>query len=143
MSYLLDTNVVSELRKPEHKADPMVRSWVASRAPSDLYLSVLTIMEIEIGIGRLARRDPAQAGRLQTWLEDDLLKVFASRILSMDLAVARRAARLHVPDPSPERDAMIAATAAVHALTVVTRNVKDFEQLDVALIDPWGRREDG
>lgn len=143
MSYLLDTNVVSELRKPENRADPMVRSWVASRAPSDLYLSVLTIMEIEIEIGRLARRDSVQAGRLQAWLDDDLLEVFAGRILPMDLAVARRTAQLHVPDPSPERDAMIAATAAVHGLTVVTRNVKDFETLNVAVIDPWGRREDG
>lgn len=132
MSYLLDTNVVSELRKPEHRADPMVCSWVASRAPSDLYLSVLTIMEIEIGIGRLGRRDSSQAGRLQAWLNDDVLKVFAGRILSVDLAVARRAATQHVPDPSPERNAIIAATAAVHGLTVVTRNVKDLGLLDVA-----------
>ena len=137
MSYLLDTNVVSELRKSEHRADPSVRSWVASRAPSDLYLSVLTVMEIEIGIGRLGRRDSVQAGRLQTWLDDTLLKAFAGRILAINLAVARRAAQLHVPDLSPERDAMIAATAAVHGLTVVTRNVRDFEQLDVAIIDPW------
>ncbi len=137
MSYLLDTNVVSELRKSEKRADSRVRSWIAARDPSDLYLSVLTIMEIEIGIGRLNRRDSVQAGFLQAWLEDNLLKVFSGRILPMDLAVARRTARLHVPDPSPERDAIIAATAAVHGLTVVTRNVKDFESLDVAIIDPW------
>lgn len=137
MSYLLDTNVVSELRKPEKRADSRVRSWIAARDPLDLYLSVLTIMEIEIGIGRLNRRDSVQAGLLQAWLEDNLLKVFSGRILPMDLAVARRTARLHVPDPSPERDAIIAATAAVHGLTVVTRNVKDFELLDVAIIDPW------
>ena len=137
MSYLLDTNVVSELRKSEKRADSRVRSWIAARDPSDLYLSVLTIMEIEIGIGRLNRRDSVQAGFLQAWLEDNLLKVFSGRILPMDLAVARRTARLHVPDPSPERDAIIAATAAVHGLTVVTRNVKDFELLDVAIIDPW------
>lgn len=137
MSYLLNTNVISELRKSEQRADPRVRSWIASRDPSDLYLSVLTIMEIEIGIGRLNRRDSVQAGLLQTWLDDNLLKVFAGRILSVDLAVARRAARLHVPDPSPERDAIIAATAAVRGLTVVTRNVKDFELLDVAMVDPW------
>ena len=137
MSYLLVTNVVSELRKSEKRADSRVRSWIAARDPSDLYLSVLTIMEIEIGIGRLNRRDSVQAGFLQAWLEDNLLKVFSGRILPMDLAVARRTARLHVPDPSPERDAIIAATAAVHGLTVVTRNVKDFESLDVAIIDPW------
>ena len=142
MSYLLDTNVISELRKPEHRADPMVRSWVASRVPTDLHLSVLTIMEIEIGIARLGRSDAVQASRLQTWLDDDVLTVFAKRILPINLAVARRTARMHVPDPSPERDALIAATADVHGLTVVTRNVKDFESLDIAVIDPWAQHND-
>ena len=137
MSYLLDTNVVSELRKPEHRGDVNVRTWAGSRAPADLYLSVVTIMEIEIGIGRLHRRDPLQAGLLQVWLEERVLEVFAGRILPLDLAVARRAAHLHIPDPSPERDAMIAATATVHGLTVVTRNTADFEGLGVALINPW------
>lgn len=138
MSHLLDTNVISELRKPERRADVGVCAWVAARVSSDLYLSVITVLEVEIGIGRLARRDPAQAGRLQTWLNEDLLDAFAGRILPVDVPVARRAARLHVPDPRPERDALIAATAAVHGLTVVTRNIKDFESLDVAVVDPWG-----
>lgn len=137
MSYLLDTNVISELRKSEQRANTRVRAWASARLPLELHLSVITIMEIEIGIGRLQTRDPLQAERLQTWLEDDLLQVFSSRILPLDLNVARRAARLHVPDPSPERDAIIAATAAAHSLTVVTRNTKDFEHLDVALINPW------
>lgn len=137
MSYLLDTNVISELRKPESRANADVRAWAADRAPSDLHLSVVTIMEIEIGIARLARRDARQAARLQSWLDDDLLPVFSGRILPMDLAVARRAARMHVPDPRPERDALIAATAAVHGLTVVTRNGKDFESLGSAIVDPW------
>ncbi|MGO1410900.1 MULTISPECIES: type II toxin-antitoxin system VapC family toxin [unclassified Microbacterium] len=137
MRYLLDTNVVSELRKPERRADPAVRSWVASRAPSDLCLSAITVLEVEVGIRGLERRDRAQASRLQTWLEEGLLGAFAGRILPVDVSVARRAAQLHTPDPRPERDALIAATAAVHALTVVTRNVKDFEALDVAIIDPW------
>ncbi|WP_236713578.1 type II toxin-antitoxin system VapC family toxin [Rathayibacter tanaceti] len=132
---------MSELRKPEHRADPGVRAWIASRAPSDLHLSVLTIMEIEIGIGRLGRRDSLQAARLRAWLNDVVLTVFAGRILPLDLAVARRAAQLHVPDPRPERDAMIAATASVHGLTVVTRNVKDFDPLHVAIIDPWTTHE--
>lgn len=137
MSFLLDTNVVSELRKPSSRADAHVRAWVASRDPTSLHLSAVTVMEIEIGIGRLERRDPTQAGCLRSWLDDAVLAVFAGRILPIDLAVARRAARLHVPDRRPERDALIAATAAVHGLTVVTRNVTDFEPLDVGVVDPW------
>ncbi len=142
MSYLLDTNVVSELRKSPRRADARVRAWVASRDASSLHLSAITVMEIEIGIGRLARRDRVQADRLRTWLDDAVLAVFAGRILPIDLTVARRVARLHVPDPRPERGAMIAATATVHGLTVVTRNVTDFEPLDVALIDPWSAPAD-
>lgn len=137
MTYLLDTNVVSELRKPERRADPGVRDWVAARAGSDLHLSVITILEVEVGIARLARRDVAQARLLQTWLDNELLDAFARRILAVDVAVARRAARLHVPDPRPERDTLIAATAAVHGLTVVTRNTRDFDSLGVAVVNPW------
>lgn len=137
MSYLLDTNVVSELRKPARRADSRVRSWVASRRPSDLYLSVITVLEVELGIARLDRQDHAQARRLQSWLDGQLLSAFTGRVLPIDLAAARRAAHLHVPDPRPERDALIAATAAVHGLTVVTRNVKDFAPLEVAVVNPW------
>lgn len=90
-----------------------------------------------MGIARLGRRDVEQAQRLRTWLEDDLLAVFDGRIPSIDVPVAQRAARLHVPDPRPERDALIAATATVHGLTVITRNVADFEPMGVALINPW------
>nr|WP_221185822.1 type II toxin-antitoxin system VapC family toxin [Flexivirga oryzae] len=135
---MLDTNVVSELRKPERRADSGVRAWVAARAASDLYLSAITVLEVEGGIGRLSRRDPAQAERLRAWLDGELLDAVARRILAVDVPVARCAARLQVPDPRPERDALIAATAAVHGLTVVTRNVKDFGCLDVAVVDPWG-----
>lgn len=138
MSYLLDTNVVSELRKSEARANPRVRSWVAARVPSDLYLSAITVLEIELGIARVARRDADQSERLQAWLDNELLDVFARRILPVDVSVARFAARLHVPDPRPERDALIAATAAVNGLTVVTRNVRDFSGLGVAIVDPWG-----
>lgn len=137
MSYLLDTNVVSELRKSHRRGDPAVRRWVSARRPSDLYLSVVTVLEVELGITRLARRDVEQAERLQRWFEEDLLDVFAGRILPVDVPVARRAARLHVPDPRPERDALIAATAAVRDLTVVTRNVADFAPMDIAVINPW------
>ncbi len=137
MSYLLDANVLSELRKPADRADGAVRSWVASRTPSDLYLSAVTILEVELGISRVERRDRAQAARLRTWLEDDVLHVFAGRVLPVDVPVARHAGRSHVPDPRPERDALIAATAVVHDLTLVTRNTKDFDRQDVRLIDPW------
>lgn len=137
MSHLLDTNVISELRKSARRADAGVRSWVAQRDPSALYISVITVLEIELGIARLAQRDPAQAGPLQAWFDEDLLEAFVRRILPVDARVARRAARLHVPDPRPERDALIAATAAVNGLAVVTRNVRDFEALEVAVINPW------
>lgn len=135
--HLLDTNVLSELRKSERTADPQVRAWVAARRPSALFLSVVTVLEVEIGIARLERRDRHQAQAIRAWLEEDVLGSFAGRFLPVDLAVARRAARLHVPDPSPERDALIAATAIEHDLSVVTRNVADFESMGVAIVDPW------
>lgn len=137
MTFLLDTNVISELRKPECRADANVRSWVAGRLPEDLFLSAITVLEIEVGIGRLERRDRRQAQRLRMWLEDEVLDSFAGRVLPVDLPVARRAARMHIPDPRPERDALIAATAAEHDMTVVTRNVNDFMPMGVTVIDPW------
>jgi toxin FitB len=135
--YLLDTNVLSELRKSESKASAAVVSWVGSQRAVDLHLSVITVLEVELGIARLERRDAAQASRIQLWLTDEVLDAFANRILSVDVAIARRAARLHVPDPRSERDAYIAATAATHGLTVATRNVADFEDMGVPLINPW------
>lgn len=127
MKCLLDTNVLSELRKSERTADPLVRAWVAARRPSDLFLSVITVLEIEIGIARLERRDRRQAQAFRTWLDEKVLDSFSGRLLPIDLAVARRAANLHAPDPSPGRDALIGATAIEHDLAVVTRNVSDFE----------------
>ncbi|GAB05807.1 PIN domain-containing protein [Gordonia amarae] len=137
MNYLLDTNVVSELRKPARRADKAVRSWIAARAPADLYLSAITLLEIELGIARLSRRDGTQSDRLRSWLENDLLDVFNGRILPVDVPVARHAGRLHVPDPRPERDALIAATATAHHMTVVTRNAADFEPMQVSVTNPW------
>lgn len=139
MTYLLDTNVVSELRKPHGKADENVRAWAAARPAAELYLSVVTILEIERGIAQVGRRDELQAQRLQRWLEDELLDVFRARILPLDVPAARRTARLHVPDPRPERDALIAGTALAHNMTIATRNIRDFESMGVPVINPWER----
>lgn len=136
--YLLDTNVVSELRKAgTGRADPAVTSWAASVDPIVLYLSVITVMEIEIGILRLERHDSAQGELLRSWLERQVLPAFAGRILPVDVAVARRCARMLVPNPKADRDALIAAIAEERGLTVVTRNTSDFLATGVRLLDPW------
>lgn len=136
--YLLDTNVLSELRRPD-RADENVRRWSRQIAAAELYLSAITVMEIELGILLVGQRDPAQAALLRAWLEQGVLVNFSDRILAVDLPVARRCAALHVPDPRSERDAMIAATALVHGMTVVTRNTSDFAATGVSLLDPWQR----
>jgi predicted nucleic acid-binding protein len=136
--FLLDTNVVSELRKVRAgKADQQVAVWADSVEASDLYVSVITIQELEIGVLLAERRDPAQGAILRVWLNDHVLTAFAGRILTVDTAVAQRSARLHVPDPHPVRDGLIAATALVHGMTVVTRNVADFESTGVPVLNPW------
>jgi toxin FitB len=140
--YLLDTNVVSELRKIRvGKADRHVAVWADSVDTSDLYLSVITLQELEIGVLLLERRDPSQGAVFRAWrawIDDHVLPAFAGRILAVDTAVALRSARLHVPDLRPVRDGLIAATALVHGMTVVTRNVADFEVMGVSVLDPWG-----
>lgn len=136
--YLLDTNVVSELRKIRlGKADIRVAAWADSVDASDLYLSVITIQELEIGVLLAERRDSSQGAVFRAWLGGHVLPAFANRILAVDTAVAQRSARLHVPDPRPVRDGLIAATAFVHGMTVVTRNVADFEPTGVATFNPW------
>ncbi|MFN2322050.1 MAG: type II toxin-antitoxin system VapC family toxin [Trueperaceae bacterium] len=136
--YLLDTNVVAELRKAgSGRADPAVLRWAASVDPAVLHVSVITVMEIEIGILRVAHRDDAQGALLRGWLERQVLPAFAGRILPVDLPVAMRCAQMLVPDPKADRDALIAATADVHGLTVVTCNTSDFRSSGVELLDPW------
>jgi len=136
--YLLDTNVVSELRKIRFgKADRHVAAWADSVDAADLYLSVITIQELEIGVLLAERRDPSQGTVLRTWLNEYVLPTFADRILAVDTAVAQRSGRLHVPDPRPVRDGLIAATALVHGMIVVTRNVADFEPTGVPTLDPF------
>lgn len=137
MSYLLDTNVISELRKPKRRVAAQVRSWAERQITHELSVSVITVMEIEIGVAGLERRDAAQGAVLRRWFEEELLAAFEDRVVSIDLDVARRAAQLHVPDPRSERDALIAATALTYGLTVVTRNTVDFEPLGVPVLNPW------
>lgn len=137
--FLLDTNVVSELRKVKSgRADKGVVAWASTLDAGTLFLSAITIMELEIGILQVERRDASQAALLRAWMETQVVRSFAERILPVDLAVAQRCAALHVPDPRSERDAMIAATALVHGMTVATRNVADFERTNVRLFNPWG-----
>jgi toxin FitB len=136
--YLLDTNVVSELRKSRHKkADARVVAWADSVDAAELYISVITLQELEIGVLLVERRDAKQGMLLRTWLSDHVLPAFEGRILAVDAAVAQRSARLHVPNPRPVRDGLIAATALVHIMTVVTRNVVDFQPTGAVTLNPW------
>lgn len=136
--YLLDTNVVSELRKARSgKADSHVIAWAKEQSSDQLYLSVITILELETGVLLAERRNPAQGRLLRQWLEKQVLEVFSNRILPIETDVALRCARMHVPDPRSERDALIAATALVHGMTVVTRNIDDFQQTGVPFLNPW------
>jgi predicted nucleic acid-binding protein len=134
--FLLDTNVLSELRRAD-RADARVAAWARSVNHLQIYLSAITILEIEVGTLLLARRDVQQGLVLRTWIDEHVLPAFEGRILAVDTGVAQRCAKLHVPDRRPERDALIAATALVHRLKLVTRNVADFEPMGVDLINPW------
>lgn len=134
---LLDTNVISELRKASSgRANAQVVAWAAQQAVSELFISAITLWELEVGVQRMERRDAQQGALLRQWLEGQLLPAFRDRILPFDEAAARACAAWHVPDPRSERDSMIAATAAVRGFAVATRNLADFEGL-VQVIDPW------
>ena len=136
--FVLDTNVVSELRKVRlGKADANVATWTESVDAADLFVSAITILELELGVLSIERKDAAQGAMLRAWLEQHVLPEFSGRTLPVDTAVAQRCARLHVPDKRGERDALIAATALVHGMTVVTRNVADFKLTGVAILNPW------
>jgi toxin FitB len=138
--FLLDTNVISELRRPE-RADRNVIAWARATPAASFFLSAISILEIELGALLSGRKDAAQGAVLRAWIDDQILPRFEGRILAVDTIVAQRCARLHIPDPRAERDALIAATAMVHGLTVVTRNVADFEPVGVALLNPWQPRD--
>ena len=138
MMYLLDTNVVSELRKVRlGKADANVAAWADSVDAAELFVSAISIMELELGVLSIEYKDAAQGAVLRAWMERHVLPEFAERTLPVDTAVAQRCARLHVPDRRGERDALIAATALVHGMAMVTRNVADLEPTGVTIVDPW------
>lgn len=138
MKYLLDTNVVSELRKVgDRKADLNVTAWLSAQDSRDLYISAITILELERGILSIQRRDIEQGARLRAWMDSRVRPEFAQRIIAIDEAIATRCAHLHIPDRRNEADALIAATAVVHELVVVTRNIQDFQGTGVILVDPW------
>ncbi|WP_192901799.1 type II toxin-antitoxin system VapC family toxin [Pigmentiphaga sp. H8] len=138
MMFILDTNVVSELRKVRvGKADPNVAAWTESVDATELFVSAITIMELELGVLSIERKDATQGAMLRSWLEQHVLPEFSGRTLPIDTAVAQRCARLHIPDKRGERDALIAATALVHGMTIVTRNVTDFAPTGVAILNPW------
>jgi predicted nucleic acid-binding protein len=137
--FVLDTNVVSELRKARAgKANRGVAEWARSVPAELLFLSVISLHELEHGVLLAERRDPVQGALLRRWLDGAVKAAFADRMLPVDEPVARRAAALHVPDPAPFRDAFIAATAQVHGMAVVTRNVDDFARfVGLQVVNPW------
>ncbi len=134
--YVLDTNVISELRQNKPNQSEQVRAWAAAQPPARLYLSAITVLELEQGVQALQRRTPPQGSALRTWL-DGVRKAFAGRILPFGESAAVLCAAAHVERPRSERDAMIAATALEHGFTVVTRNVGDFAGMGVQLLNPW------
>ena len=134
--YLLDTNVVSELRKA-NRADRGIRLWARALPAANLYLSAVSILELEIGILLIERRDRKQGAVLRSWMDGHVLPAFDGRILPIDTAVAQRCAALHVPNSRSDRDALLAATALVHGMTVVTRNVDHFQFTGVGVVNPW------
>jgi len=136
--YLLDTNVVSELRKIKTgRADPRVTAWSQDQTLESTFLSVITIMELEQGALLMERRDLRQGAMLRAWLEGQIMREFDGRVLPVDTQIAKRCAALHVPDPFSYRDSLIAATALVHSMTVVTRNVSHFARCGVKVFNPW------
>lgn len=134
--YLLDTNVVSELRKAK-RAHPNLQKWTEKQRPVSMYISAITLLELETGILLIERRDQKQGAVLRAWMHEHVLRTFADRTLPIDSAIALRCAALQVPNPRSDRDALIAATALVHGMRVVTRNANYFEPMGVAVINPW------
>jgi predicted nucleic acid-binding protein len=136
--FLLDTNVVSELRKAgSGLANTKVVAWASQSPASTFFLSSITIFELELGVLLMENKDQAQGRRLRDWFEQKVVRVFEGRVLPLNTQVAKAAAKLHVPNPRPDRDAFLASTALVNGLTLVTRNTKDFAGTGVKILNPW------
>ena len=133
--FILDTNVISEIGKP--KANPNVLAWAARTPQQTTFLSAITILEIELGVLLMERKDKERATRLRSWINTIVWPAYTDRILAIDAGVARCCATLHVPKRRPDRDTFIAATAITHGMTVVTRNVADFQIDGLKVINPW------
>ena len=136
MSYLIDTNVVSELRKGK-KCDSRVATWQARHTEENQLISVISMMELRLGISLAMRRNKEHAGALEAWYENRLKPAFSGRIVPVDLAVSENCAQLHAARTRPFRDALIGATALVHGLIMVTRNVNDFSKMGLKIVNPW------
>jgi toxin FitB len=136
VTFLLDTNVVSETRRPRRLPKP-VADWFDSVDANTMFVSVATLLEIEVGVRRLERRDPRRGAVLRRWKSQSLSPAFRGRVLPVDEEVADCCAALQVPDPRPLLASIIAATAMVHKLVLVTRNVSDFARMSVSLFNPW------
>ena len=138
--YLLDTNVVSELRKAGTSlVDRNLEKWANATESGHFYVSSITMLELEIGVQRLERKDKKQGKALRFWLTDKVMPSFEGRVLSFDTEAALYCAQLHVPNPRSDRDSYIASIGYVHDMTVATRNTKDFEGMGVRLVDPWSK----
>jgi toxin FitB len=134
--FVVDTNVISELRLPA-KANPQVLTWSKTVTFDQIFLSVMSILELEVGVLRLGRKDKVRAHILREWLDVEIAPNFSGRILAVNEPIARVCASLHIPKTRSDRDALIAATAIVHGMTVVTRNVADFKIPGVRVLNPW------
>lgn len=134
MRFLLDTNVISDARRG---ASAALDAWIGEQLIADLAISAITLLELDVGVRRKERQDPEQGARLRAWLDNSVLPMFHGRVLPVDAEVAFAAAGLHVPDPMPDMDALIAATALTHGLVLVTRNLSDMERTGVRTLDPW------
>ena len=137
--FLLDTNAVSEARKVlSGRANPGFAEWLVSTSAIQYYLSTISVFELEMGVLLMENRDARQGASLRIWLDKQVKPTFVGRILALDNEIAVCAAKLHVPKPASDRDAFIAATAMVHNLTLVTRNIRDFKRFpDLLLVCPW------
>jgi len=141
--YLLDTNVISEMRKPRtaqqqrRGMNSSVATWADNTPSESMYLSAISLMEVEVGTLQMERKDIAQGAVLRKWMNDRLMPAFGSRVLIVDSQIALRCAFLQVPNPKSYRDSLIAATAIVHGMTLVTRNTADFQMPGVTVLNPW------